>query len=154
MTRAKRRPRRAFTLIELLVVIAIIGVLIGLLLPAVQKVREAANRTKCANNLKQLGIAVHGYLATYEERFPIAGLYGNGPGWPALILPHIEAVSLYRQMTFTDPSNPFIGYGVESSNMLCQYNVAIPTFICPSSQSPALKVVDWTFGRPGPPLVL
>lgn len=147
------RYRRGFTLIELLVVIAIIGVLIGLLLPAVQRVREAANRVKCANNLKQLGIAVHAYLGTYEQKFPIAGLYGNGPGWPVLILPYIEADSLYRQMTVTDPTNPFIGYGTESTNMLAQYNIAIPTFICPSSQSPALKVVDWTFGRPANPLV-
>ena len=147
--------RRAFTLIELLVVIAIIGVLIGLLLPAVQRVREAANRTKCANNLKQLGIAVHGYLLTYDQHFPIAGLYGNGPGWPPLLLPHIEQDSLYRQMTFTDPSNPFMSYGPSTSNMICQYATLVPTFVCPSSQSPALKIVDWTSTQAAPqPLVL
>ena len=147
--------RRAFTLIELLVVIAIIGVLIGLLLPAVQRVREAANRTKCANNLKQLGIAVHGYLLTYEQTFPIAGLYGNGPGWPPLILPYIEQDNLYREMKFTDPTNPFMSYGPSTSNMTCQYGTLVPTFVCPSSQVPALKIVDWTSTQPAPqPLVL
>ncbi len=93
--------RRGFTLIELLVVIAIIAILIALLLPAIQQAREAARRTQCKNNLKQLGIAIHNFHDMHKE-FPKAsydgvwGLNSRGWSWIAEILPQMEQASLYE----------------------------------------------------------
>src|SRR4051794_34803238 len=105
MSRPRVRP--GFTLIELLVVIAIIAVLIGLLLPAVQKVREAAARMKCQNNLKQMGLAAHtyestnGYLPPPKGTVKIGDVVGSNDASPqALILPYVEQAGKYNQFNF------------------------------------------------------
>jgi prepilin-type N-terminal cleavage/methylation domain-containing protein len=123
------KHRRAFTLIELLVVIAIIAMLIGLLLPAVQKVREAASRTTCANNLKQLALACHNYHDSLGI-YPTSTLYNaaqdeNAPNWSFLarLLPYIEQNNLAGQGTMTS-----------TSIVKCQAQIKakITTFLCPS----------------------
>src|SRR5438477_1471476 len=88
--------KKAFTLVELLVVIAIIGMLVALLLPAVQAARESARRSQCTNNLKQLGVAMHNYADTYRGAFPVGGYnYGWGT-WLVGLLPYIEQQNLYE----------------------------------------------------------
>ena len=133
------RKKTAFTLIELLVVIAIIAILIGLLLPAVQKVREAAARAKCANNLKQLGLALVGYHDIYNS-FSHGGIGSTGPlvagepihGFGIMLLPLIEQESLYRKYDFARSwhNTTLNANGVKNSDLAA---TVVKAFECPSA---------------------
>jgi prepilin-type N-terminal cleavage/methylation domain-containing protein/prepilin-type processing-associated H-X9-DG protein len=120
--------RRAFTLIELLVVIAIISVLVGMLLPAVQKAREAANRISCANNLKQIGLAMHMYANDHEERLPPSRMRANSATWAVYILPYLEQENLYRQW---DLSRSYFEQNATARM------TAVRTYFCPSRRTAA-----------------
>lgn len=119
--RQSKWKKPGFTLIELLVVIAIIGVLVALLLPAVQQAREAARRTQCKNNLKQIGLAIHNYHDAYNT-FPIGNLWAGGApatsGWSLFtyILPYIDLAPDYNQMNFAYPNYCGVFIGQSETN--------------------------------------
>jgi prepilin-type N-terminal cleavage/methylation domain-containing protein len=133
-----RRRTSAFTLVELLVVIAIIGILVALLLPAIQAAREAARRTECANKMKQLGIALHNYHDTHKKFPPDAIWVGASPApvyrnftWITLLLPYIEQQALYNEINFSIPAwnQQVTGPGGATMNLQA---VQLAAFTCPS----------------------
>jgi prepilin-type N-terminal cleavage/methylation domain-containing protein/prepilin-type processing-associated H-X9-DG protein len=129
--RLNQRPRRpAFTLIELLVVIAIIAILIGLLVPAVQKVRAAAARTQCANNMKQIGLALHNYHSSHDGFPPARWTAATGVNhcWATLILPHVEQDNLYRQYNLAANWS-------SAANDSGVIQTQVKTYICPAATS-------------------
>ncbi|MCC7419493.1 MAG: DUF1559 domain-containing protein [Planctomycetaceae bacterium] len=124
--------RAGFTLIELLVSIAVIAILLALLLPAVQQVREAARRTQCRSNLKQLGLALHNYHDVHKA-FPPAWVGQNDYAWGAFLLPELEQSALFRAIDFRiRPNAPNV---LSSSNHPAA--VVLPIFVCPSDAAPA-----------------
>ncbi len=144
---AFRRPLHGFTLVELLVVIAIIGILIAMLLPAVQAAREAARRLQCANNFKQAGLAMHNYHAalksfppgmilwtssTPASCGPRPNTYYAGWGWAAFILPYIEQQNVYDQIDFLSNSyyDSAINKSGTSNKAVCTSSIAV--YFCPS----------------------
>jgi len=133
MQRSWNSRRAGFTLVELLVVIAIIGILVALLLPAVQAAREAARRTQCVNNLKQLGLSVHNFHDTYKRTVPMSFGADGYAGWAVLLLPFMEQQNIYtgmgditQQLNTGNATTTFA-----RSDQVC----SIPAFACPSRRT-------------------
>lgn len=152
MTRSFRHS--GFTLIELLVVMAIIGILVALLLPAVQQAREAARRVQCRNNLKQLGLALHNYHDV-QRSFPPGVIHGDyrgsgspwagsgrlefGWGWTVSVLPYFEQSAITNQLDLSSTRFPFGGVFAENGNVEFPRTV-LPLLLCPSA--PGVRVLD------------
>ena len=144
VTQARLRRHQGFTLIELLVVIAIIAVLIALLLPAVQQAREAARRTQCKNNMKQLGLSMHNYESTFNQ-FPMAAVWNvdasgsnltYGQSWGMALLPYMDQAPLFNGF---DNSQP-IWSGAKNLSLIA---TSLPAFVCPSTTSLPPQTTTW-----------
>jgi prepilin-type N-terminal cleavage/methylation domain-containing protein/prepilin-type processing-associated H-X9-DG protein len=145
-----RMRRRGFTLIELLVVIAVIAILIALLVPAVQKVREAAARMQCSNNLKQVGLAMHNYESAMKKLPPafkgdVPAAYTGFPAyffsWSALayLNPYLEQTAIYNRMDLTQPIYVPPAYNVSAANQFAVSQI-VPIFLCPSDLGQPVSV--------------
>ncbi len=157
--RLRRGGRPAFTLVELLVVIAIIGILVALLLPAVQAAREAARRMSCSNNLKQLGVALHNYHDTYKA-LPMAYFVHINPtnnnvniqSWGVAVLPFLEQGALYDRYNTSVPACNEMGAAGQANVQLIQ--TLLEVFICPSAPAGSGRIYDGSLpaGANGLPL--
>ncbi|MDO4585009.1 MAG: DUF1559 domain-containing protein [Planctomycetia bacterium] len=137
--------KEAFTLVELLVVIAIIGMLVGLLLPAVQQAREAARKMQCLNNMRQIVLACHNYASGNKDQFPKGNYdkaYGSFPvgvdnfGFLTLILPQMEQTAIYEACDFEQQASKLYDY-----NKQVTLNV-VPAYLCPSATFPKVQTED------------